>query len=347
MGVAQRKFVYEPAWRIIADSQDITEKINKNLHSLSIRDGRGMESDGVELRITDHNNHIEWPKRNVILQVWIGYKGEKLYYRGKFVVDEVGHEGPLDMFVIPARGFDLLADSPDKMKVQITGFWHEPDTHLFLSDIIAAIAARNGLKSVIGPRYTKTKIPHIDQTEESDVHFVTRLAERYDAVFKINEKTLVFTEKGKAQTPSGGQLPTIKISRHETDRHSHRRKGRVEYTGVRTEYYELKKGIRDFVLYGGGPKIKKIKKTFPNRVEAHDAARSEWQNIQRDKETLELMLAHGHPGVFAENLITTSGWRYGIDRTWLVNDVNIDLHANHGISSRISLELPAEELGFD
>lgn len=334
----------KPLFKILADSADITEKIKKNLHLLRIRDARGHESDALEMQLTDHRNHIQWPNRNVVLTAFIGFddpaRGKKLFYKGRFVSDEVEHSGPPDIFTIRARGADLLGNSGEKMKVSVVKSWHEPITHIWLCDIIAAIAGKHGLKSKIAPIYCKKKIKHIDQTEESDFHFVQRLAERYDATAKVLDKTLFFMEKGKAQVVSGN----LTIQRSSSHRHRHVKKGRTEYTGVRADYYDKKKAERIPVLVGSNKKVRILKKTYPDALQAEDAARSALNNMLRDSATVELEIAKGLPEAMAEMFVTLNGWRDGIDKTWVSTEVEHTLHGTNGLSTRLQLEIPQSDI---
>lgn len=52
--------------------------------------------------------------------------------------------------------------------------WHDKT----LGDIVAVIAARNKLTASVTPALAGIHIPHIDQTQESDARFLTRLANR-------------------------------------------------------------------------------------------------------------------------------------------------------------------------
>jgi len=334
----------KPIFKILANGADITEHIKKNLVSLSIRDARGVEADSLTLIVTDPLNKLAWPKPNITLKVWLGYKppksDKKLYYKGLFIVDEVEHSGPPDIFTIRARGSELLAEQSEKMKLQKTFSWHEPDTHLWLGDIITKIAISHGLEPKVAKKFFTKKIKHIDQTVESDFHFVTRLAERYDATSKINNKALVFLEKGKAQTASGAPMPEIHIDRTMTDTHRYNIKGRPDYTGVKAHYHSNKKAKLLDVVVGSGPKIKTLKRNYPNKIQAQDAAQTALDDLTRDTKTLELSLAHGMPQIGAEYRIFLSGWRKEIDKEWVSTEVNHQLTGDAGLSTRLQMELP-------
>ncbi len=68
-----------------------------------------------------------------------------------------------------------------------------------LGAIVEAIASRNRLEASVAPSLAGIKIPHIDQSQESDAKFLTRLAERNGGEVSVkNGKTAV------SQSGAGG-----------------------------------------------------------------------------------------------------------------------------------------------
>jgi phage protein D len=170
---------------------------------------------------------------------------------------------------------------------------------------------------------------------------MSRLAERYDAVGKISNGTLVFTEQGKATAEDGRPMPTINIERKQGDRHRHVRKGRLEYGGVKTFWWDLKKAKRmDYTAGGGGGKIKMIKGEFPTKVEAIDAANAEFNRLGRDASTMELTLSKGKPECCAEQIFILSGFRPEMNKKWISTQVTHTMSASGGFSTRVQLERP-------
>lgn len=90
-----------------------------------------------------------------------------------------------------------------------TQSWHD----ITLDDTLDTIAKRYGLDPVIGKTLGGIRIGHIDQTEESDLNFLTRLGERYDAIAAVKAGRMLFTTAGEALTASGKTMPTITLTR--------------------------------------------------------------------------------------------------------------------------------------
>jgi uncharacterized protein len=53
---------------------------------------------------------------------------------------------------------------------------------------------------------------YLAKTTENLLHFVTRLAKRHDATFKIAGGKLVFVKRGARQSAGGLTLPTVTTS---------------------------------------------------------------------------------------------------------------------------------------
>lgn len=85
--------------------------------------------------------------------------------------------------------------------------------------MIEAIAARNKLTASVLPELAKIKIPHIDQSQESDAKFLTRLAELNGGEVSVKAGKLLFIKAGRGVTASGKAIPQVTISREDGDRH--------------------------------------------------------------------------------------------------------------------------------
>src|SRR5699024_6330028 len=122
------------------------------------------------------------PPRGAELRLALGWRGQPLVERGTYIVDEVEHSGAPDALTIRARSADMRQGLPGKR----TQSWDD----LTLGDIIATIAGRHDLAAKTGQTLQGIYLEHIDQTEESDLHFLTRLAERFDAIATVKAGNL-------------------------------------------------------------------------------------------------------------------------------------------------------------
>ncbi|MBZ4328754.1 hypothetical protein LAM23_21760, partial [Mycobacterium tuberculosis] len=92
------------------------------------------------------------------------------------------------------------------------------------------IATRNKLTSRVIPELAGIKIPHIDQSQESDAKFLTRLAERNGGEVSVKAGKLLFLKAGRGLTASGKAIPQVTITRGDGDRHQFSIADRGAYT---------------------------------------------------------------------------------------------------------------------
>jgi len=95
-----------PAFRIVADGADITQRINDRLLQLKTTDKPGMESDEFELRIDDRDGAVVLPPRGASIEIFLGYTETKLTRIGRYIVDEIELSGPPDTLVITRQWQD-------------------------------------------------------------------------------------------------------------------------------------------------------------------------------------------------------------------------------------------------
>ncbi|STI64558.1 phage protein D [Escherichia coli] len=88
-----------------------------------------------------------------------------------------------------------------------------PGMNTTLGAIVEAIASRNRLEASVAPSLAGIKIPHIDQSQESDAKFLTRLAERNGGEVSVKMGKLLFLKAGQGVTASGKKIPQVTITR--------------------------------------------------------------------------------------------------------------------------------------
>ena len=96
--------------------------------------------------------------------------------KGSFTVDEIEHRGAPDTLTIGGRSADFRGALNSRREQS----WH--DTRLGV--IVETIAARNKLMASVADTLKAISVPHIDQTQESDAVFRSRLADRNGATFR-------------------------------------------------------------------------------------------------------------------------------------------------------------------
>lgn len=222
--------------------------VNDRLISLTLTDNRGFEADMLELVIDDADQKVALPKRGAQIDIALGWKGEPLVNKGRFTVDEISHNGPPDQLIVTARS----ADFRDTFNVKREYSWHD----ITVGKVVASIASRYDLKAGVSEDLGKIEIDHADQTSESDISFLTRMAEKLGAITTIKNGMLLFMHPGRAVSQSGKLLPAITITRASGDKHSFRVADRDAYTGVTAYWLDLNYGKPQKPVFAASGKAK-------------------------------------------------------------------------------------------
>ena len=119
-----------------------------------------------------------------------------------------------------------------------------------INNLVSTIAAEHQLESSVGKLIGATNLPHLDQTEESDLHLLTRLAKQYDAVAKPVGGFLLFVQKGEAKSATGKTIPAVVISRNQTSDHRITMADRGKYATVLAHWHNTATGTRTPVRVG-------------------------------------------------------------------------------------------------
>ncbi|QNI03592.1 phage late control D family protein [Halomonas sp. SH5A2] len=320
----------KPSYRITLDGTDITPRINGRLISLTLREQRGLEADQLDITLTDHDGHLAIPPRGAELHVAFGWQHEGLVDKGRFTVDEIQHSGTPDQLTIRASSADMRGQLPGKR----TQSWHE----LTLGEIVSTIASRHDLEPVVAATLKGIRLGHIDQTEESDLNFLTRIGERFDAIAAIKAGRMLLTVAGEGLTASGQAMTPITLTRRDGDQHRFSVTDRDAYSGVKAYWNDTRGAERKTVLAGTADNAKQLRPTYATD-DALTAARAEWQRIQRGLAEFELTLALGRADILPETPLTLSDYKPQIDGTdWLVTEVEHSLN-DGGFGTQVRCEV--------
>lgn len=305
----------KPTYRIVADGKDITALINDRLLSLRTSDKPGMDSDDFELRIDDRDQAVALPTRGAGIEVYLGYTGQALTRLGRYTVDEIELSGPPDTLVIRGKASDMRGSG----KTVRSGSWE----NVPLQQIVRDVAARNGWQPVCP---VQTKVPRVDQLNESDYNFITRLAKQYDCTAKLADGKLLVMPRQGGQTASGKNLSPVVLRRTDLSRYQFRLGDRNTQKAVRTKHQDKKSGALKVVeldnddLPNGLPAVHTDRHIYPNKSAAEQAAKARLAAFNRSSAGVRLEMA-GRTDVFAERSIIVQGIKPGLDGEYLAEAV--------------------------
>lgn len=354
-----------PAFSVTVDGYNITHLVNQRLVSLTLTDNRGFEADTLDLVLDDADGLLQLPRKGATVRVAIGWTDTGTVDKGSYVVDELEHSGAPDQLSIRARSADLREGLTTKRDQS----WHATT----VGDVIQTIAVRNDLLPSISQALASIAVEHLDQTNESDVNLLSRLAEWHGATATVKDGRLLFIPSGGGKTASGKPLPAVTIDRKEGDRHRFAVADREAYTAVRAYYFDVRKAMRGEVQVNDktaktireqstattatpatpetpDPSVsdtgntKSLRHTYANKDNALRAAHAEWARLQRGVATFSLTLAEGRPELTPELPASVTGFKPQIDTiAWTLTKVMHSL-TDSGYTTAVELEVRTSEL---
>ncbi len=365
-----------PDFMLTVNSKDVTANIRDRLISLTLTDNRGFEADQLDIELDDADGQLALPVRGAVVKLFLGWKGQALIGKGDFTVDEVEHHGAPDTMTIRARSADFRGTLNSRREVS----YHATT----LGEVIRQIAARNNLNPMLAAGFADIAVAHIDQTQETDAKFLTRLATLYGAVAAVKAGRLLFIRPGSGLTASGKPIPQMTITRQDGDQHSFSIADRGAYTGVTASWLHTKDPKPKKVKVKRKPKekhlralehpaAKKKKTTATKTPEAREgnylagsehnvfslttvyatksaamrAAQAKWEKLQRGVAEFSLTLAMGRADLFPETPVSVSGFKSVIDaQPWLISKVTHSLGGN-GYTTALNLEVLLSDVEYE
>lgn len=350
-------------------TKDITTLLSQRLMNLTLTDSRGFEADQLDFTLDDTDGLLELPSRGAILSLGLGWKDEALTFKGEYTVDEVEHSGAPDCVTIRARSADLRGSLMNR---------HERSFHkTTLGKIVQQIADENQLQAMVGDEYKNLEIKHIDQTDESSISFLTRLAEEHDAIATVKNGRLLFIKSGKSTTASGQKLPEFILTRQDGDSHRFAIAEGDNYKAVKAYWHDTATGKRGEVIIDENTEVKKVNKTtkkgkiskkqttviqqnkpvesdndqiktlrhtYATQQTALNACKRHFEKLQRGVATFSLNLAEGNAELIPEVTVSVVGFKAEIDsNAWIVTQVTHSLSADSGFTTAIECELKVGE----
>ncbi|MEH5890359.1 phage late control D family protein [Enterobacter roggenkampii] len=366
--------VRTPAYMLTINSRDITGNISDRLINMTLTDNRGFEADQLDIELNDADGLVELPIRGAVLTLFIGWKGEALTGKGSFTVDEVEHRGAPDVVTIRARSADFRGTLNSRREQS----WHDTT----LGAIVEAIAARNKLAAGVAPELAGIKIPHIDQSQESDIKFLTRIAERNGGEVSVKMGKLLFIRAGRGVTASGKPIPQVTITRSDGDRHQFAIADRGAYSGVTAKWLHTKdpkpqkqkvklkrkekekkpgaaahpkaktpvkepEAREGEYMAGEADNVFALTTVFASKAQAMRAAQAKWDKLQRGVAEFSISLATGRADLYPETPVRVTGFKRVIDeQVWVITKVTHSL-SNNGYSTGLELEVKLSDVEYE
>lgn len=330
-----------PRCILTADSKPLNALITSRIISVTVTDNRSGEADQLDIILDDHDGQLMLPRRGVKINCMLGFAGETLHDKGDFIVDGIEFSGAPDIITVKASS----ANFKSSIKSGNSKSYHRQT----LGQVAGSIAKTHSLKLVITDELSGIDLNHVDQTNESDLNFLTRLARQNGAEMAIKKDRLLIFKAGSAKTASGKQLPTITVTRQDGDQFRYAEEDRdSDYTGVAASYQDKGKAKRTRVtsgkpeIRGGGDdlntKTRVLKGTFADEASAKRAADAEMAKVKRQMATFSITTAFGIPSISTESPTKLQGFKKQVNQLkWIVAKATHS-YSTSGLTTQLELE---------
>ena len=340
----------QPVFRIHANDVEITAAIRDRLLELVVIDEAGIRSDELKLTLDDRRRDdgaiAQLPRIGTVLTVSLGYAETTLVAMGRYIVDEVEIRAPPATLTVSAKAADMVGP----FRSPRTRSWDQTT----LGQLVETIAAEHRYQAKIDLELGAIAIPHLDQTEESDMALLTRLASKHDAVAKPVAGFLVLAKQGAIKAIAGQVMPTVHLSASDLAewryRHCARKPGgsgtpkdndqqppASATGGTKAYWWDFEKGERR-EMTTGQPPFEEIRYVHATEADAKAAATTKKQRGERSQGELSFSLP-GDPRLAAEGKLSIA-LRTGIPTDWRIKRVEHRL-GSQGYTTQVECERSA------
>jgi phage protein D len=297
--------------------------LNERLIDWEHTDAAGIESDTLKLTV-DIEGLEGLPSVDGKIGLRVGYLESGLVDKGEFVITRRTPN------LFPMRLLIVATAAPFKVKDE-TGFKarrsasYGPTT---LGALFREIASKHGFSPRVAPELAMIKIAHIDQSNETDMGFLTRIVRDHDAVTKQVNDLWVLARRGQTKSLSGQILADVPLSVTNDNRPGDRAfimasiddDSRVKFRGCKTTWWDGAAGKECIVETGSEP-FKKVRQRYQGEAEAIAAGEGESRRMEREAVKLRVDCP-GNPALAAEGLVVLDGtWPSFMQGRWSVDKV--------------------------
>lgn len=311
-----------PAYKLEIKGSAAKSTLKNRLISISLSQYSGDQSDQLNLELHDVlvNKRIVVPTTNDEIKLWLGYEGE-LMLMGTYLIDSRQLSGPPDKLTLSAKAVDMSSSIYD----QRSDIWKEKT----IKDIVSTIAKRCSLEAKVSSSLGSL-LPGEIQTNESDMNFLSRLADRYDAIAKPDHGYLLFLKKAEAKSASGDALKALELGPYGISSWNMTISDRMVYKKIQAKWHDRMKAVTTIEEVENSAakndKVFTLREVFSTKDEATAAAKAQLEEFREQSSTLNLEL-FGDPKIMPLRPLKIAGIREHLNGTWLVKS------ATHSLSN--------------
>ena len=321
----------KPLINITSGSVNIGAKIYEAgmAPTLLISDNIGFINDSFNLTVSNQlpGNNFALPARGAEFEFSLGYSDKQIIPFGKYKVTDYQvriNASAGQTLQVQGLGINYSTKGLANARQRT---WVDGTT---LLGVVFSLATSAGLGYSVDLSLQNIDIGHQVQNE-SDQAFLSKLAKRYDAIFKVKNNIVYFKKRETFLTSATTVVPlrTLKFNaKADSDiiDIAYNVSELVNYSGVKANY---KSGddVAEVLVGSEGDNVLVLPLTYDNASIATSEAQTKFRNLSRSNERL-IITTLGNPNLQSGQRIRVEGYRREVvDRSWYV------IRADHSIDN--------------
>lgn len=326
-----------PVVEVTVDGKPVAGAFYERLISLSVTDKEGVSSDTFQMDLNDGPpSYLAIPRTGARVDIKMD-DGNGLRSLGVFTVDKVTAKCLPYSLSISGKAADLRSG---KLKENRERNWDNKK----LKDIIGELAQESGLGVSIDEEIGDFTYDWFGQQDESNIHFLERLAKRHNALFAIKNGKIVFTSKGSGQSASGGAIGSVIITPSMVLQGScsFEANDRTKYKKVVAYYQDRNQAERVEIgvdADADGDSVLRLPEPYASPDEADKAAQSKAKALKRGEGAASVTVI-GNTGICAGAPLLFHGIRPGFDGVpYVIDTATHSYSKTAGYQTKISAKL--------
>lgn len=306
-----------PAIGLLVNGRDVTKELAERVVSLQCIDDAGMLSDRMALVLVD-DPETGLPSPGTGLRVGLGYD-QHWHWFGPYVCDELMIERLPRQVSIRAHT-SAFVDAPGSVVSWSSRMSRSWEAGTRLQDVVSKIAHAHGVQPDMARSLGERVLPHLDQTDESDLGFLVRVARMNGAVLKFSEGRMLMFIPAEGMRADGSPMPEVALMPDEVMAWRCWRSAREQDCTVIAGWHERTQARWQEVSAGNGAIIHRLAGDHLSAEAARIAAGSTWHRLQGRRAGIDLEMP-GNPVMAVGVRLRVEGFRAAVDGSWVVQRV--------------------------
>lgn len=325
-----------PQIEVTIDGNAVAGAFYERLVSITIVDKEEAGADTVDIELNDDpDSFLAIPRKGAIIDVRLGYGS--LRSLGQFTVDKVSVKCLPYSMQISGKSADLRKG---KLKERQERSWDKKK----VKDIVGEIAGESGLSAAVDSEIGDHEYEWFAQQDESNIHFLRRLAERHNALFNIKNGRLIFAKRGSGNSAAGTFVGSVVVSPQVIVEGScsFEANDRTKYNKVVAYYQDSDTAKRVEIEADGdedGDSVFRIPEPFSSVGEADKAAQARAKDLKRGEGAASVTVI-GDTAITAGAPLLFSGVRPGLDGApYIIDTATHTFSKGQGYTTQITAKL--------